>query len=85
MMFAWGVACSWGAKPAMDGLTRRVIRTNLRRAFAGCRPPCCFKCGYDLRGCDDRAKACPECGHTDIFGAPHEPASDDPQVDADHE
>ena len=45
-------------------LAIRSIRADVRRfiaqAYAGQKPPFCFKCGYDLRSA--REECCPECG-----------------------
>ncbi|HZK80741.1 MAG TPA: hypothetical protein VFC46_06725 [Humisphaera sp.] len=39
---------------------RRVIRTEVLKAFEGQRPPFCFSCGYDIRALP--GDICPECG-----------------------
>jgi hypothetical protein len=39
---------------------RTTMRAEIAKGFAGCRPPFCFACGYDLRTCG--APRCPECG-----------------------
>jgi hypothetical protein len=39
---------------------RHQMRLTVAKAFAGQRPPFCFRCGYDLRS--SVSSKCPECG-----------------------
>ena len=54
--------------PTTNRAARRDLQRELRALHAEQRLPCCFQCGYDLRGCAETTDQCPECGNADIFG-----------------
>ena len=53
--------------------TRRQLRTEVARAFAGERLPFCLNCGYDFQGL--HSDKCPECGSAAI--SQYQPADKD--------
>jgi len=50
------------AAGALQYLFRRPIQREIRRLLNERGIPICVQCGYDLRGADENAERCPECG-----------------------